>query len=332
MPKINEATAITSIQMAEQASAPATPASGQMQIYAKSDGILYYKNDAGSEVALTASTAFDGNVTGTFALSGDITPAALGADTNDWSPTSLSTNTVIRASTSANYAVTGLQGGSDGRVVVLHNVGSFDLQLKAEDSGSTAANRFTLRANLRLFPGCAAIFQYDSTSSRWRCLGHSGAFAGEVMQTLSTKKSDTFSTSSTSWTDITGVSVAITPKSTANNVFVTATLSVATSSGTVDAYKLVRASTDINVGDTAGSRTPVSFGQVLGLGASSGQEANVMSQNLDSPAATSSTTYKVQTKALAGGGTIYLNQTRDTTDDASNTRGVSNITVQEICG
>ncbi len=37
---------------------------------------------------------------------------------------------------------------------------------------------------------------------------------GKVLQVLSTTKSDTFSTSSTSFTDITGLSVSITPSST----------------------------------------------------------------------------------------------------------------------
>jgi hypothetical protein len=37
--------------------APGTPASGYVEVYAKTDGILYYKNDAGTEVAVLASGA-----------------------------------------------------------------------------------------------------------------------------------------------------------------------------------------------------------------------------------------------------------------------------------
>lgn len=44
---------INSIRLKEQASAPDTPASGFFQVYAKTDGKLYYKNDAGTEVCLS---------------------------------------------------------------------------------------------------------------------------------------------------------------------------------------------------------------------------------------------------------------------------------------
>ena len=36
------------LELTEQAT-PATPASGKMYLYAKTDGKLYYKNDAGTE-------------------------------------------------------------------------------------------------------------------------------------------------------------------------------------------------------------------------------------------------------------------------------------------
>ena len=42
---------INSIRLKEQASAPDTPASGYFQVYAKNDGKLYCKNDAGTEIS-----------------------------------------------------------------------------------------------------------------------------------------------------------------------------------------------------------------------------------------------------------------------------------------
>lgn len=45
---------IDSIRLAEQGSAPATPASGYGQLYVKSDGKVYFKNDAGTEYDLTS--------------------------------------------------------------------------------------------------------------------------------------------------------------------------------------------------------------------------------------------------------------------------------------
>jgi len=46
----------TPVDLAEQA-APATPSASKVRLYAKSDGRLYLKDDAGQEVALDASTA-----------------------------------------------------------------------------------------------------------------------------------------------------------------------------------------------------------------------------------------------------------------------------------
>ena len=43
---------------------------------------------------------------------------------------------------------------------------------------------------------------------------------GKVLQVVSTAKTDTFSTSSTSFTDITGLSVAITPSATSSKILV----------------------------------------------------------------------------------------------------------------
>ena len=52
MAKISNTAEINSIRIKE-ASAPSAPASGYFQIYAKTDGKLYTKNDAGDEVCIT---------------------------------------------------------------------------------------------------------------------------------------------------------------------------------------------------------------------------------------------------------------------------------------
>ena len=114
---------------------------------------------------------------GAFALTGDISPTQIVANTNDYNPTGLSTAAVLRLSTDASRNITGLVGGADGRLIIIHNVGSFDIVLKDESASSTAGNRFALTADVTLTPDSVAIIQYDSTSSRWRCLssGSSGS-------------------------------------------------------------------------------------------------------------------------------------------------------------
>jgi len=52
MAKISTNAEINSIRLAEQASAPDTPASGYVQLYCKSDGV-YFKGDNGTEIGPT---------------------------------------------------------------------------------------------------------------------------------------------------------------------------------------------------------------------------------------------------------------------------------------
>lgn len=108
-----------------------------------------------------------------FALSGTITPATIGGNQDDYNPTGLSGASKLRLSTSANYALTGLAGGSAGRIIIIHNVGSFNLTLNNEDGNSNAANRFSLlgSVNHSLQPRECIILQYDSSQSRWHSIG-----------------------------------------------------------------------------------------------------------------------------------------------------------------
>jgi hypothetical protein len=101
------------------------------------------------------------------AWSGDISPSQITADQDDWNPSGLSGAAVIRVSTDATRYINGLQGGADGRIMVIKNVGSNPLVIGAERASSTAANRFQMASDLVIGPGEAATFIYDSTSSRW---------------------------------------------------------------------------------------------------------------------------------------------------------------------
>jgi hypothetical protein len=119
-------------------------------------------------LALTAKTIQLGRID----LAGDITPGVLTANTNDWNPTSLATTSTIRFSTNAIWSITGLQGGADGRLLTLYNVGSFAAMFPNESSSSTAANRFAFGSDIIVGPNQGLIIQYDSVVSggRWRAL------------------------------------------------------------------------------------------------------------------------------------------------------------------
>ncbi len=151
--------------------------------------------------------------------------------------------------------------------------------------------------------------------------------AGNVLQVVSTTKTDTFSTASTTFVDVTGVSVSITPTSATSKIFVIVSMSCTGTAGIFSAHaRLMRGSTAIAVGDSAGSRTQASL---MWEGA---QEANfgISVTNLDSPATTSSTTYKMQLRTNNGSYTTYVNRATTDSNLSEYARTVSSITVMEI--
>lgn len=103
-------------------------------------------------------------------LSGIIEPAALADNTNDWSPTGLSTCSSIRASASVAIDLTGINALSDGSLLFFENVGSFNITLKASSASSSAANRFLMPRDVIVKPNMAVILKYDAdaTTPRWR--------------------------------------------------------------------------------------------------------------------------------------------------------------------
>lgn len=118
-------------------------------------------------------------VFGSFALSGDISPAQITSNQNDYNPTDLATSSVLRLSTDASRNLTSIAGGSDGRVLLILNIGSNNLVLKDDDGATgTAANRFALSGDVTLAGDQGAIIWYDSTSSRWRIFATSAALGG----------------------------------------------------------------------------------------------------------------------------------------------------------
>lgn len=97
-----------------------------------------------------------------------ITTGTLSSTQNDFSPTGLSTASMIRIAASQVVSITGLVAQSTARPITLVNVSNFPIFLHEENSGSTAANRFAFPAEVVLMPGESFIISYDTTSSRWR--------------------------------------------------------------------------------------------------------------------------------------------------------------------
>jgi hypothetical protein len=163
----------------------------------------------------------------------------------------------------------------------------------------------------------------DNTGTILTSASNTNFPAGSVIQVVSTTKTDTFSTTSTTFTDVTGLSVTITPTSSSNQILV---LVGVTGTGTdvanagATGYVLVRGSTII--AQSSGGNSQFT-GQLSNrnLGGTA-HTLNHAISHLDSPATTSATTYKIQGRATAG--TFYVNR------DPDDNRSVSSITVMEI--
>ena len=155
---------------------------------------------------------------------------------------------------------------------------------------------------------------------------------GHVLQVASTTKSDTFSSSANStWTDITGLSVSITPSSTSNKILVFISIQGVLFRPTLNAvmFRLLRDSTAIGIGDAGGSQNRITLSESTNSTDSFG---NASMQYLDSPSSTSALTYKLQFWQDTPANPLYINRTVNDSNVPSHGRGISSITVMEIAG
>tara|TARA_B100001939_G_scaffold254793_1_gene221691 strand:+ start:282 stop:929 length:648 start_codon:yes stop_codon:yes gene_type:complete len=156
---------------------------------------------------------------------------------------------------------------------------------------------------------------------------------GKVNQVIQTVKSDTFSSSSGSFTDITGMSATITPTASDSKVLVMVNINVAsTYRDRWVALQLLRGSTNIYLGDASSSRTRASSFYVFFD--ATGKDTNIYEKTmifLDSPSTTSATTYKLQGKTQTDDSPSFVvNRSGGDTDAVYGGRTASSITLMEI--
>jgi hypothetical protein len=155
--------------------------------------------------------------------------------------------------------------------------------------------------------------------------------AGCVLQVVQTVKSDVFSSTSTSYVDITGMSASITPTSTSNKVLVMVSFTGgSTAVNNIFQYKLLRGASDIFVGDGRSGYNSVTIGGGRGIYDINGANTFAFSY-LDSPSTTSSTTYKLQGRCE--GGTFRMNANgSDTSGSVWSFTSAASIILMEVAG
>jgi hypothetical protein len=145
-----------------------------------------------------------------------------------------------------------------------------------------------------------------------------------ILQVLSATRTTAFSTTSTSFTGVTGLSVTITPSAASSKILVIADVWGSMDSSLQTGYvQLARGGTAIAVStDSTGVIASIAFSS----DGSSRQPTPGGINFLDSPSTTSATTYSLEAKVT--GNTMFINRWALNTDVGA----VSSITVMEVAG
>ena len=124
----------------------------------------------------------------------------------------------------------------------------------------------------------------------------SGANGG-IIQIVQTFKTDTFSSSSSSYVDITGMTATITPQSSSSKILIDVNLNAGGGNNMYAGIKVMRGSTSIGLSTSMSLSDQVnaSFAAYTDSGGNADVKAyNFGFRHLDSPNTTSATTYKLQ--------------------------------------
>ena len=174
-----------------------------------------------------------------------------------------------------------------------------------------------------------------TTGTSTRIIPRAAVPAGSVLQVVQTVKTDTFATSfGAVWGDLPGLSVTITPSSTASKILVMLDIKfIGDTDASISRIRLLRGATPIYIGNAASNRPQGSGAQNYNTSGGSGGY-NVLASGgifLDSPATTGAVTYKIQGGGDANASIFYLNRTESDRDNAYyDVRTASSITVMEI--
>jgi len=167
----------------------------------------------------------------------------------------------------------------------------------------------------------------------------SGASGGGIIQVVSITKTDTESlTSDATPALIPGMVATITPQSASNKILVMVTLSALVGASYGGQYAVLRrGSTDIAVGDAAGSRNRASISLQAPLfydsnGSNNYGPGQASINHLDSPGTTSAVTYGLYHADPNGSNALYINRSSNDSDSNLYNEVTSSITLMEISG
>ena len=158
---------------------------------------------------------------------------------------------------------------------------------------------------------------------------------GGIIQVKQTLKTDSFHTTSQSYTDITGMTISITPKFNTSKILLQCNIQFGGALNLYAPVRLLRDSTHIGQSTVySGSQTNATFSLNLTDVSGTASQYKIFStvyQILDSPATTSTLTYKLQVSSWAGRN-FYINRSEQDSGAAWTHGASSSMTAMEVSG
>ena len=159
---------------------------------------------------------------------------------------------------------------------------------------------------------------------------------GKILQVISATKTDTQSITARGLplTDVVGLSISITPSATSSKILVLANINLGANQRYTGVV-LYNGSTALCIGDSSGSRQPISAGIANSAATNDIYQVFPTAINfLHSPSSTSAQTYKIGAGQIypSGSGTVYVNRSSSDANSTFISRTASTITVMEVAG
>lgn len=215
---------------------------------------------------------------------------------------------------------------SDGQILTAAKLDDVNCGIHVFADSTARTNAYNGTGERTLVEGEFSYLADTNTTQYYDGSAWQSVSASKFGQIVNVSKVDTFTTQSTSFVDVTGLSATITPTSASSTVLVMVNVKFASNNNYSSLAILLRGATNVGGGTVVGNRTSGIIGNnSTGIGADSGTTIFI-----DTPATTSATTYKIQARVDSGNGTFYVNRTSDDGDTSIRPRMASTLTLIEI--
>lgn len=205
-------------------------------------------------------------------------------------------------------------------------IGAADSADVIYSSAAIASRPIAVLGYLEWSDGLAAAGQWSAIPTKIQLFHNGVQLPSTILQTHQAVKTDTATGSDTA-EDITGLAIALTPKSKVNKVLLQAMLYASSDANHGPRFVFRRDGANVVAGATAGSRVSM-HGEVY---TEPGVMVPVAMAYLDSPKVVTAINYGIRWQAFATS-ISQLNRSHTDTDAATSTRGVSTFLAQEIQG